>query len=231
MKSGNMENSCILIDACCTTNIVALSYPKRQLCFVKSCVGKKEPGENLLLIAESWMKQYQLGWDTIDFFVSSHGPGSLTGLRVAMSFVRTLAQIFSKPVVTLNSLWLLQNSIEDAFEQITTVIQARNDRYYLRESGWEEDCFLILSGEEVLKRNVQDGYFCFEEGCDLPNRFKNEFSVRQFVSKKINPETFLRLSNKAFIEKKGKNYKEVFIHYGGRTVAEEIFYKNHGFML
>ena len=52
-----------------------------------------------------------LGPEQIDAYVVNQGPGSYTGVRIGMALVKTLAQVFQKPVIAINSLELLASQM------------------------------------------------------------------------------------------------------------------------
>ena len=60
---------------------------------------------------ENLIVQTRLKLEQIDVYVVNQGPGSYTGVRIGMALVKTMAQIFNKPVVPVNSLMLLASQI------------------------------------------------------------------------------------------------------------------------
>lgn len=57
--------------------------------------------------SEKLLQLSNLSLSDIDVFACGIGPGSFTGIRVALNFIRALAYAYDKPVLTLNSLELL----------------------------------------------------------------------------------------------------------------------------
>lgn len=68
---------------------------------------EKSHSEKITVEAQSLLKKNKLKWSDIDQYAVSVGPGSFTGIRVALNFIRTLAYSHSKPVYEMNSLLLL----------------------------------------------------------------------------------------------------------------------------
>ncbi len=227
-----MEPSFLLIDASCSTNLVALVLPARKMRFTQTFTGREYPGENLLFACEAWYEHSGLEKGAVDYYATSHGPGSLTGLRVAGSFIRTLAQVYRKPVVTVNSLWALDRSISAEGREVVTIIQARQDRYYARyRSAEDPDDYALLSGEELLHHFPADALYCLEERCDLARRFPDQFSKRDYVLQKMDPDSYVDALVQSVRGRSFKPYSEVVLHYGGPSVAEETFFRRNGSML
>lgn len=63
--------------------------------------------ERISLEAERLLQNQKLQPSDVDRYAVGCGPGSFTGIRVAINFIRTLAFTFEKPVVALDSLTLL----------------------------------------------------------------------------------------------------------------------------
>jgi tRNA threonylcarbamoyladenosine biosynthesis protein TsaB len=68
---------------------------------------------------------------SIDKFTVSIGPGSFTGIRVGMTAIKTFAQILNKPVIGVDSLTILENSIIklDGIKIIAAIDALRNEVY------------------------------------------------------------------------------------------------------
>jgi len=228
IPSDSVEESpaFLLIDASCSTNLVALVVPQRQIRLTRTFTGREFPGENLLSVCEEWMRARGITGKELDFFATSHGPGSLTGLRVAGSFIRTLAQVCQKPVITLNSLWLLEWSLGEVEREVVTVIQARQDRYYVRlRSAPDPDEYDLLTAECFFEGCPPEALCCLEERCDLVRRFPDRFAGRDYVLQRLDPDRYIEGVSQAIRNRAGKGYGEIVLHYGGLSVAEEIFYK------
>ena len=59
------------------------------------------------------------------------GPGSFTGVRVGVSFCKTLAYSLSLPLISINGLDLLATSCHEAKGQIVSVIDAQKNSVFL----------------------------------------------------------------------------------------------------
>ena len=62
-------------------------------------------------VIDELLKNAEIKLDDIDVYVVNRGPGSYTGVRIAMGVVKTFAQVHQKPVVPVDSLELLAGKI------------------------------------------------------------------------------------------------------------------------
>lgn len=68
---------------------------------------ERSHSEKITTESEALLKKNNLEFAQIDRYAVSTGPGSFTGIRVALNFVRTLSYTFDKPVLSVDSLYLL----------------------------------------------------------------------------------------------------------------------------
>ena len=83
----------------------------------------------------------------IDKFALSCGPGSFTGIRVAMAVIKTLAQTLNKPVVCVDSLSVLENQLKLKDVKVVAAIDALRDEVYVKQKNE----VVILSIEKFVK--------------------------------------------------------------------------------
>ena len=62
-------------------------------------------------VIDELLKNAEIKLSDIDAYVVNRGPGSYTGVRIAMGVVKTFAQVHKKPVVPVDSLELLAGQI------------------------------------------------------------------------------------------------------------------------
>lgn len=84
----------------------------------------------------------------IDKFAVSCGPGSFTGIRVAMSVIKTLAQTLNKPVVSVDSLEILNNQLNIKNIKIVPAIDALRNEVFVKE----KDKIVISPIETFVKK-------------------------------------------------------------------------------
>jgi tRNA threonylcarbamoyl adenosine modification protein YeaZ len=69
----------------------------------------------------------------IDIFVVNQGPGSYTGVRIGMALVNTLAQVFQKPVLPVNSLRLLASQIKEEINPFLVLLNCTREELFVSE--------------------------------------------------------------------------------------------------
>ena len=88
------------------------------------------------------LKLSNLRLEDIDAFACGVGPGSFTGIRVGLNYVRTLAYCHDKPVMTLNSLELLALPALKKHEDVFCMQTAFRNLFYVahfRRDGSDYD--------------------------------------------------------------------------------------------
>ena len=78
-----------------------------QLLCSKEWIKKRSHSEVITSAAEELLHQNNLKWKDLSALVTGVGPGSFTGVRVAINFVRSLGYALNIPIFTVNSLKLL----------------------------------------------------------------------------------------------------------------------------
>jgi len=86
----------------------------------------KQQSEQLLPKVDELLKAHGLGPDDIGAYVITKGPGSYTGVRIAMTMVKVTAALKKLPVYTLSSLQLYAGR-QDCY----SLIDARSRRVYV----------------------------------------------------------------------------------------------------
>ena len=94
---------------------------------------------------------HQAGVAKLDGIVTVTGPGSFTGVRIAISTAQGLAEGNNLPVVGLNSLELLAWSTLDKSYPICPIIPASSEDVYTALYKWNNDTIEEMSPPEVLE--------------------------------------------------------------------------------
>ena len=84
----------------------------------------------------------------IDKFALSCGPGSFTGIRVAMAVIKTLAQTLNKPVVCTDTLSVLENQLKLKDVKVIAAIDALRNEVYVKQKNE----VIILSTDKFVKK-------------------------------------------------------------------------------
>ncbi|MCL2388760.1 MAG: tRNA (adenosine(37)-N6)-threonylcarbamoyltransferase complex dimerization subunit type 1 TsaB [Elusimicrobia bacterium] len=91
--------------------------------------------ETLLPAAQNLLKNLNLSLAGIDKFAVCSGPGSFTGIRIAMTAAKVFAQSLDKPLVSIDSLTLLEHAVPVIKNiKVVAAIDALRDEVYTKTS-------------------------------------------------------------------------------------------------
>ena len=130
------------------------SYEERLLsgCF--------SPSENLLTVIEELLANAEIGMKDLELLAVTKGPGSFTGLRIAMASMKGIASALSIPLVSIPTLDVIYDTVRDYPGPVLSAIDARKKKFYLSvrdgertvikdRDGNPEDVLNELSGTSV----------------------------------------------------------------------------------
>ena len=109
-------------------------------------------------------KMAQIGFNDIDGYAVTRGPGSFTGLRIGISTAIGLAQASNKPICGVSTLHALANQTVTSSRIVCSMIDARRGEVYFacfRKEGQYH--FTYYKTEQVLK--PQDAIAGIKESC------------------------------------------------------------------
>lgn len=94
--------------------------------------------QTLLPMIDQLLKQTKTPIETIDRFVVAQGPGSYTGLRIAVTTAKSLAWTLQKELVGLSSLALLAGNVTDRTDLIVPLFDARRENVFAGVYQWQQ---------------------------------------------------------------------------------------------
>ncbi len=86
--------------------------------------------ELLLPMAQNVLKSLGLGFDEVDAFAASVGPGSFTGVRIGVSLVKGLAFAKNKPCISVSTIEALAENIAPLEGILVPTMDARRGQVY-----------------------------------------------------------------------------------------------------
>ena len=110
----------------------------------------KRQSEEIFPCLEEMMHSVSLTSDDIDQVVITEGPGSYTGVRIAMTIAKVFTVMGNKPLYTIGTLQLMAGK-----NHARVVLDARGSRVYtavLKDGKYEEEPS-VKACEEVMKLN------------------------------------------------------------------------------
>lgn len=94
-------------------------------------------------IIDNLFKISNLNINDIDKIAVAIGPGSFTGVRIALGLAKALAMALNKPLIAVNELDILEAIASQNEEEIIPLIDARKERVYFKYKNTYGDASLI----------------------------------------------------------------------------------------
>ena len=114
-----------------TTNICSVGLFKDSKSLLLKENYDKSHSSVLASFVEQIFQETKFNINEIDAIAISIGPGSYTGLRIGMSFVKGIAYSLNKPIIPIDTIDSLNTKITELNYLIA--IHAYSDNYYLQE--------------------------------------------------------------------------------------------------
>lgn len=166
--------------------------------------------EMLIPLIEKILKDTNNSYQTIDRFAVSTGPGSFTGIRVAMTVIKTLAQALDKPIAAVDTLTVLENSLF-CFGKVKKIaaIDALRNEVYVKDKGEivikpvERLCKelkkykgeIVIVGDGAISYKEIFSKYLGEKSVALPNTLHfPKASTLAFLAQTIKPKNYLQIS-------------------------------------
>ena len=115
-----------------------------------------------------------LSWEAsdIDYFACGLGPGSFTGMRTGVSFIKGMSFATNKPVIGISTLDILALNAGSTDKQIIPIIDAKRNLIYCSVYKIKNNRlikikpYMLLSREEVFK-NIKKDAIILGDALDL----------------------------------------------------------------
>ena len=104
---------------------------------------KKNHSNIVMPIIDNLFKISDLNINDIDKIVVAIGPGSFTGVRIALGIAKGLAMALNKPLIAVNELDILEAIAGGNENEIIPLIDARKERVYYKYQNTYVDDYLI----------------------------------------------------------------------------------------
>lgn len=99
------------------------------------------PAINQLVQDQNWKPQ------NLDQVIVSQGPGSYTGLRLAVTTAKTLAFTLQLELIGLSGLALLAANVAKEGALIVPMMDARNDNVYVGQYRWQAGQLMVVAAD------------------------------------------------------------------------------------
>ena len=168
------------IDTSTIVATVALADEEKVYSELTITSNKRNHSERLMLLIEEALSSSGFDIKDVDLFSCGIGPGSFTGLRIAIATIKGLAQSLAKPVIGVSTLRLLAYNMPFASGIICPVIDAQKDQVY--------SCFYRWTGEGLTELR-QEAVYSVEELIKIIDNQKEQVVLLGDGIKKIPSNT------------------------------------------
>lgn len=111
---------------------------------------KKTHSQKLMVMIENMLKVSDININDIDLIAVCEGPGSFTGLRIAMATAKAVAHANNLDIISVDSLEVLARNIEITDKKICCIIDAQKTQVYNGIYKYENDKLIPLKKIDVL---------------------------------------------------------------------------------
>ena len=162
----------ILFDSATGVLVMALAKDGRMIDY-SIRIGKKDHAKYVVDRMDQMLKRKHLTIDQIDEIVVGYGPGSYTGLRIAVMVAKMLAYTKHITLRAVSSLYFLSSGIEA--DRIAPMIDARNGNVFAaifegNKIVLPEGLYTVDHVREVAKANLAKPYFIDERHYEIDTK-------------------------------------------------------------
>ncbi|MCB0390176.1 MAG: tRNA (adenosine(37)-N6)-threonylcarbamoyltransferase complex dimerization subunit type 1 TsaB [Bdellovibrionales bacterium] len=175
---------------CCDTSskvgsLALFSNSGSDLKLLSSKVWTKEKSHSEVITeqCDDLFKEASLSIHKISYLVSTIGPGSFTGIRVGLNFVRTLAFANSIPIYSFNSLAPLAYPYRKSNLPILVINNAHKNMLYtaIYQNEKESLSACALGFDELEEQLKQDKYLCLGDGFPTYKDFFSDVLLEKLI--------------------------------------------------
>jgi tRNA threonylcarbamoyl adenosine modification protein YeaZ len=131
----------------------------------KNYLQEAKHSEMLVLEIKNLLDANKITFNDLDLIVGTHGPGSYTGIRVALAVLKIIKITLQKPVLTVNCCEVLAYKYSKNYSKINVAIQANKDEVYFAKyvanNNLEEVMSPIISNVgDILSEIKEEEFLC-----------------------------------------------------------------------
>lgn len=150
-----------------------------SILFHKEWKQEKSHAELITQVLADAFRALQLTLKDFTLLTINEGPGSFTGLRIALNTIRTLAFTQEIPIYALNSMEITAHAVPATDKKLLIALNAHSEMCYLQEFEWEGHwkpysnpvAMTVLDMKKKLSLNE---YLCAGEGFE---KYKDDFHL------------------------------------------------------
>ena len=150
---------------CSTSSMSIVLMDNEKILGEKNYLQEAKHSEMLVLEIKNLLDTNKITFNDLDLIVGTNGPGSYTGIRVALAVLKIIKITIQKPILTVNCCEVLAYKYSKNYSKINVVIQANKDEVYFAKYGannnFEEVVSPVISNvNDILSEIKEDEFLC-----------------------------------------------------------------------
>ena len=182
---------------------------------------KKNHSNIVMPIIDNLFKISDLTINDIDKIAVAIGPGSFTGVRIALGIAKGLAMALNKPLIAINELDILEAIADGNENEIIPLIDARKERVYYKYQNKYVDDYLInlISNFDKNKKYI----FVGDGAINYKNILKDNLGENAIILPMYNSFPRASILSELAINKEEANIYTLEPEYISKSRAEKNF--------
>ena len=170
-------------------------------------------------IIDNLFKISNLNINDIDKIAVAIGPGSFTGVRIALGLAKALAMALNKPLIAVNELDILEAIASQNEEEIIPLIDARKERVYFKYKNTYGDASIIdlISDFDKNKKYI----FVGDGATNYQNILKDNLKENAIILPKYNSFPRASILCELALDKEEANLYTLEPEYISKSRAEK----------
>ena len=141
---------------------------------------KKDAAKSLPFIVENVLNKAQSSFNDIDGIAISMGPGSFTGLRVGLSYVKGLSLALDIPIIPISTFESMINIVKpNPGKVIQTIIHSHGNALYIAQHISKDKLYVLDSIPKIVDINdlkLKKDMFIIYVG---PNKIVEQLNIKE----------------------------------------------------
>jgi len=150
---------------CSTSSMSIALLDDKKILGEKNYLQEAKHSEMLVLEIKNLLDANKISFNNLDLIIATNGPGSYTGIRVALAVLKIIKITTQKPVLTVNCCEVLADKYSKNNEKINVAIQANSTEIYYAKyivrNNFEEVLQPTISNvDDILITIKEDEFLC-----------------------------------------------------------------------